>query len=237
MSDNSRLTEQERPHQLYGRQKSRPLTERKKRLLTTLLPRLEPGEAAVGEALDLRSLFEPGVKVWLEIGFGGGEQLLHLAAAHRHDGFVGVEPFVNGAAKLLVGLDDLQLTNVRVRMGDARPFLAGLTEGCVDEALVLYPDPWPKSRHHKRRLLQSEVVGELARVVRPGGTLRIASDIPSYVDFALENVLAHGAFEWTAERAQDWRERPSLLIRTRYEAKAVREGRSPAYLTFQRRDG
>ncbi len=174
--------------------------------------------------------------VWLEIGFGGGEHLAALAAAHPEVGILGVEPFINGVAKLLRAIEDHELGNVRVLMDDARLLLKSLPENSIERAFVLFPDPWPKMRHHKRRIVNTETVTELARVIHPGGELRLATDDPDYARWMLAAMLAERQFAWLAERAADWRDRPGDWPPTRYEAKALAAGRRPVYLRFARLD-
>ena len=185
--------------------------------------------------LDPALLFEPGPRaVWLEIGFGGGEHLATLAALHPDVGFLGVEPFINGVAKLLRAVETQSLANVRVLRDDARLLLKALPDASVERAFVLFPDPWPKLRHQKRRIVNPETVADLARVVRPGGELRLATDDPGYARWMLAVMLGERRFAWQAERAADWQERPGDWPGTRYEAKALAAGRRPTYLRFAR---
>ena len=176
--------------------------------------------------------------VWLEVGFGGGEHLAWQAARHLGTLMIGAEPFVNGAAKLLSQIDEQNLTNVRVRHGDARDLMAAMPDGCLDRLFVLHPDPWPKRRHHKRRIVNQDLLREAHRLLAPGAALRVSSDIPDYVRWTLMQVRrqreAGPGFAWTAERPADWQDRPDDWPQTRYEAKARREGRPPAYLAFVR---
>jgi tRNA (guanine-N7-)-methyltransferase len=218
----------------YGRRKGKPLSARKERLLKDLLPRLR---------LDLKQrapdrlteLFPLPVKdIWLEIGFGSGEHLLWQAEHNKDVGFIGCEPFINGMASLLGAVEDRGLKTIRVHDGDAREVLAWLPDGSIGRAFLLFPDPWPKKRQLKRRLLAPDTVSELARVLSPGGELRFASDNGDYAAHALLLMRQSGAFTWTAERATDWRERPAGWPETRYERKAMSEGRKSAYLSFRR---
>jgi tRNA (guanine-N7-)-methyltransferase len=185
-------------------------------------------------ALDPADLFPDAKDIWLEIGFGGGEHLAWQAQHHPDVGLIGAEPFINGTAKLLSKIDDEAIANIRILPGDARPMLEKLPEASIGRAFLLFPDPWPKSRHHKRRFVQTWVLDELARVLKDGAEFRVASDIAGYVAWTLERVMPHPAFEWTAERPSDWRQRPGDWPQTRYEAKAIKAGRRPAYLTFRR---
>lgn len=169
------------------------------------------------------------------MGFGGGEHLAAQAAAHPETGFVGCEPFLNGVAKFLVRAEDEALGNVRVFADDARLLLDALPDACVGRAFVLFPDPWPKARHHRRRFIAPGNLDALARVLRDGAELRMASDDMGYVRWMLFHTLGHGAFDWTARGAADWRERPDDWPATRYEAKALERGARCAYLRFRRR--
>ncbi|WP_048645316.1 tRNA (guanine(46)-N(7))-methyltransferase TrmB [Nitratireductor soli] len=186
---------------------------------------------------DLGSLFaDPVETVRLEIGFGGGEHLFSEVARHPQTGFIGVEPFVNGMAKMASAIVDAGGLpgNLRVYNDDATVLLDWLPEGGLSGIDLLYPDPWPKKRHWKRRFVSPVNLDRFARVLRPGGLFRFASDIDTYVDWTLQHCRAHPAFEWRAGSAEDWRTPYGGWPGTRYEAKAVREGRTPAYLTFRR---
>jgi tRNA (guanine-N7-)-methyltransferase len=218
----------------YGRRKGHALSARKERLLHELLPTLRlPLDQPAPHPLT--QLFPTGVgEVWLEIGFGSGEHLLWQAEHHAHVGLIGCEPFINGVASLLGGIEARELDVIRVHDGDARDVLAWLPPSSISRLFVLFPDPWPKTRHAKRRLLSPETVGEFARVLVQGGELRFASDSGDYAGQVLIALLTSGAFEWTALRAADWRIRPPDWPPTRYEGKALSEGRKPAYLSFRR---
>ena len=182
--------------------------------------------------LDLAALF--GARpVWIEVGFGGGEHMVHQAVRHPEVGIIGCEPYINGVAMLLGKLRSAEVGNVRIHPGDVRDLFDVLPDRSLDRAFVLYPDPWPKKRHHRRRFVTPEYLDPLARKLKPGAELRIATDIPDYVRQALEEVPRAG-FVWLAERPADWRAPWSDWISTRYEQKALREGRAPHYLTFRR---
>jgi tRNA (guanine-N7-)-methyltransferase len=218
----------------YGRRKARPLSERKGRLLETLLPAVRlPLAAPVPSPLQ-RLFAEPVSEVSLEIGFGSGEHLLWQAEHHRAIGFIGCEPFINGVSSLLGQIEACGIKTIRIHNGDGREVLDWLPDASLGRVFLLFPDPWPKKRHQKRRLLTSETVGQLARVLKPGGAFRFASDDGDYAGEALRLTLANGAFAWTAEGARDWRCRPSDWPETRYERKALSAGRKPAYLSFRR---
>ena len=219
---------------VYGRRKGHRLSPRQQQLLDRTLPGLRLDLAAPAPRA-LESLFPAPVReVWLEIGFGAGEHLAWQAGAHPDVGFIGCEPFVNGVAKLLVQIVEQGLGNVRIHDEEAHGLLAWLPERSLGRVFVLFPDPWPKKRHHKRRLLSPPTLAALARAMRPGAELRVATDIGDYARFTLASARRAGPFTWTANRAADWRERPADWPETRYERKAAREGRRACYLTFLR---
>ena len=172
--------------------------------------------------------------IWLEIGFGGGEHLFARAQANPDRGLIGCEPFVNGVAKLLTLVDAAGLENVRIHDDDARLLLDVLPDACIERVFLLYPDPWPKARHNKRRFINPENLDQLARIMVPGAELMFASDIAANVRWTLAHIRRHPAFEWCASGPQDWRAPPARWPGTRYEAKALEAGRIPAYLSFRR---
>ena len=219
----------------FGRRKGKSLRPGRQRLVADLLPRLRVDIAEPPPA-DLRALFDaPLNDVRLEIGFGGGEHLVHESTGAPETGFIGVEPFLNGVAKALAAIDDEGLTNVRLFDDDATRLLDWLPTGSLARVDLLYPDPWPKRRHWKRRFVGPQNLARIARVLAPGGVFRFASDIGSYVNWTLGHVLANADLEWTARRSRDWNEPWEGRVTTRYEAKALREGRRPAYLVFRRK--
>jgi tRNA (guanine-N7-)-methyltransferase len=204
-------------------------------LIETLLPRLalDLDHAAPS---DLASIFAvPISDVRLEIGFGSGEHLIAAAQASPGTGFIGCEPFVNGMAKALAEIDARGVRNVRLHHGDATVVIDWLPAGSIGGIDLLYPDPWPKRRHWKRRFVQDQRLRELARLLRPGALFRFASDSADYAAWTLIRLLRSPDFMWTAERADDWRRPWPGFDSTRYEAKAMREGRAPCYLVFERR--
>lgn len=218
----------------FGRRKGHPLRARQAELFDTLLPRL---------ALDLRehaptnlsALFPRLVEhVRLEIGFGGAEHLVAEAQVHPSSGFIGCEPFVNGMAKALVAIDELGLGNIRLHHGDAVELLSWLPPQSLARVDLLYPDPWPKRRHWKRRFVSDANVAAFARVLKVGGEFRFATDWADYAEWTLLRLLRSRDFTWVAEQADDWRKPWAGFSGTRYEAKAKREGRAPAYLIFRR---
>ena len=226
--------EHKRTGAFFGRRKGHPLRPRQAALLDTLLPRLAIDLSAPAPS-DLRSLFKNVDDVRLESGFGGGEHLIAEAERHPRCGFIGIEPFVNGMAKALAAIDERKLENIRLHHGDATDMLAWLPAASLLRFDLLYPDPWSKRRHWKRRFVQDRTVAEIARIVRPGGEFRFASDIADYVAWTLMRLMCSPDFNWTAEQASDWRLAWPGFSGTRYEAKAKREGRVPCYLIFRRR--
>jgi tRNA (guanine-N7-)-methyltransferase len=228
---------EERLIHTYGRRRGRRLRTSQQALLETLLPSLAI-DARSAEPIEPRGLFGGDTRaLWLEIGFGGGEHLAAQAAAHPDIGFIGCEPFVNGVVSLLAQIKARELRNVRLWPGDARALVARLPAQAVQRAFILFPDPWPKLRHHKRRLIAAPFLDALARVLAPGAELRVATDDRDYLVWILERLTGHPAFRWTAQSAADWRDRPADWPPTRYEQKAVAAGRRPTYLRFVRDGG
>lgn len=220
---------------LYGRRKGPRLRAHQAELVENLLPQLQidPADPRVCRP---ERLFDGGVEdVWLEIGFGGGEHLAWQARNNPGIGFIGCEPFINGIAKLLSAVETENLTNVRIFDGDAREVLAVLEDDVLARVFLLYPDPWPKRRHNKRRFVNQLTLAQIHRTLKSAGTFRVASDIPDYIRWALFEVRRHGGFDWLASSPDDWRQRPDDWPQTRYEAKAIREGRTPSYLEFHHR--
>ena len=218
----------------YGRRRGKTLKLPQAAALSELLPVIK---------LDLASPApEPLEQLWpvpvsqirLEIGFGGGEHLLHRAKASPEIGFIGVEPFVNSMAKMLGILEAEALENIRVHDDDAVQVLDWLPDASLDRIDLLYPDPWHKKKHWKRRFVSTVNLDRFARVLKPGDRFGFASDIDSYVNWTLQHIADHQSFEWRAETANDWREPWGDWPGTRYEAKAIREGRTPCYLEFER---
>ena len=225
-------------HKLYGRRKGPALSAHQEQLLETLLPQLA---LALEPERDPKNYFAAPVEdVWLEIGFGAGEHLLWQVEHHPRVGFIGAEPYVSGVAKLLSKLaaaDEARpkggLANrLRIYPDDAREILDALPDASLGRVFILFPDPWPKTRHHKRRFIQVDTLDALARVLRPGAEFRYASDDADYFNWTLERLMAHPAFAWSANCAQDWQTRPDDWPPTRYESKALHG--APAFLRFGR---
>jgi tRNA (guanine-N7-)-methyltransferase len=170
-----------------------------------------------------------GGPLWLEVGFGGGEHLVHMAALNPQVAIIGAEPFVNGIAMLLGKIRAAAVTNLHLHPGDVRDLFDVLPDACLHRVFLNYPDPWPKARHHRRRFVTPEYLRPLSRVTAPGAELRVATDIPDYVRQTLEEVPQAG-FSLLDQGGIPWADWPS----TRYEQKALREGRVPHYLTFRR---
>jgi tRNA (guanine-N7-)-methyltransferase len=223
-----------RERAFVGRRKGHRLRPHQSALLETLLPRLAIDLAAAAPA-DLAALFPHAVgAVRLEIGFGGGEHLFAQASAEPGVGFIGCEPFVNGMAKILALIEAGKTDNVRLFAGDAVDLLGWIPAAALARIDLLYADPWPKRRHWKRRFVQDDTVAMIARVLRPGGIFRFATDVEDYAAWTLERLLRAPDFAWTAQCADDWRLPWPGFAGTRYEAKARREGRRPCYLEFRR---
>jgi tRNA (guanine-N7-)-methyltransferase len=217
----------------FGRRKGHALRPRQAALFDALLPRLAVDLSAPPPA-DLRRLFDDVSEVRLEIGFGGGEHLIAEAMRQPRTGFIGSEPFVNGMAKALALIDEHKIDNIRLHHGDASELIAWLPPASLARADLIFPDPWPKRRHWKRRFVQDESVAAIARLLRPGGEFRFATDIADYAAWTLVRLLRSREFTWTAERAEDWRRPWAGFSGTRYEAKAKAAGRTPCYLIFRR---
>ena len=228
--------EAERPPEkrLHGRRKGRPLSPRRTGVVARMRTEigLDPTTPSPGDAAALFPV--PVGDVRLEIGCGAGEHLVHEAKGAPGTGFIGVEPFEQGFARMAAAIDEAGLRNVRIFSDDATLILDWLPDASLARVDLLYPDPWPKRRHWKRRFISDANLDHIARALRPGGELRVASDIPAYIDWTLLTVLPRREFDWTARRADDWRRPWEGWPGTRYEAKAIRAGRVPAYLTFER---
>ena len=214
---------------LYGRRKGPKLSARQAGLRRTLLGELAyaPGRRPAGQ-------FPNSVReLWLEVGFGAGEHLVWQAEQHSDVGLIGAEPYEMGVAKLLTKLEEKPLNNVRIYEGDGRDIIEALPDASLGRFFLLFPDPWPKTRHHKRRFLQMAMLDQLARVLKPGAELRFATDDKSYLPYALERLLAHPAFVWLAAGPPDWKTRPADWPPTRYETKAIKG--PPTFFRFARR--
>lgn len=220
---------------LYGRRKGKRLRAGRKALIDSNLSSLKINLDNCLEPLTGENLFRRRVDaLWLEIGFGSGEHIAAQAMAHPNIGFIGAEVFENGIASLLQHCEQKNLPNIRIFNDDVRALIPALEGGALERVFLLYPDPWPKTRHAKRRFICAESLSKLARVMAPGAELRIATDHPTYIRWCLLHGPIHPYFDWKVSSPDDWRQRPSDSIATRYEEKALREGRSPVYLNLTR---
>ncbi|KAF0231862.1 MAG: hypothetical protein FD175_423 [Beijerinckiaceae bacterium] len=219
--------------QLYGRSKGKALRAAQVGRMATMLPALAIDVAALKDEPAALFSGQPEA-LMLEIGFGGGEHLAAMAKLHPEIGYFGVEPFLNGVAKLLAAIEQDGLTNIRALRGDAREVLAALPDASLDRVYLLYPDPWPKRRQRKRRIVDDDFLAEVARVLKQGCELRFATDIDDYAGWTLARIAQQDTLVWCAETADDWRQPWPEWHRTRYEEKALREGRVPGYFRFRR---
>ena len=220
----------------HGRRRGRRLRSHRQNLLAGLLPELRVTLPAAGERLDPARLFpQRPSRLWLEIGFGSGEHLVEQARRHPDLGLIGCEVFVNGVASLVGQVERLGLANLRIFDDDARLLLEALPDASIDRAFLLFPDPWPKTRHAKRRFVGPSNLAAMARILADNAELRLATDDLGYVRWALQNLINHPDFGWRAASAGDWRNPPSDWVETRYQRKAVAAGRPAVFLCFQRR--
>lgn len=226
--------ELDRARTFFGRRKGHKLRKRQAELFDTLLPRLAVDLSRSAPA-DLCTLFAaPVTDIQIEIGFGGGESMIAQAIARPRTGFIGIEPFANGMAKALAAIERETLTNVRLHFEEAASLIAWLPDASAERVDLIHPDPWPKRRHWKRRFVQDATIAQLARILRPGGELRFATDVADYATWTLQRLLRAPAFDWTAQSADDWREPWPGFVPTRYHAKAAREERRSCFLIFRR---
>jgi len=225
----------EAPKRLFGRRIGHRLSKRQTQLWDELLPRLSIDIECDADRPLSTTFDHPVREVWLEIGFGGGEHLAWQALQHPDIGFVGVEPFINGVAKLLSEIEERQIRNIKIHPGDARDLVPLLAETSIARAFVLFPDPWPKKRHHKRRLICADFLEQLGRVMKPEAELRVATDISDYARTMLLAVARSSYFEWCPSQPSDWRDRPADWPSTRYEQKALNAGRHCTYFRFRRK--
>lgn len=226
-------SEKQKKYHFHGRRYGRPLNASRKDALETLLPELEftPDRPLAEQFAPLKPQ-----QLWLEIGFGNGEHLAAQAAAHPEIAMIGCEPFINGVAALMKQIRDQGIENIRVWPDDARVVLDNLPEQSLDRVFILFSDPWPKKKHHRRRVIQTDTLDKLARLMKDGAELRIATDFPDLAAWSLSHVLRHAGFDWQAHKADDWRIRSADWPPTRYEEKAVGHGAKPVYLRFVRRN-
>jgi len=222
--------------QFYGRRQGHKLRPNRQALIDDVLPRLRVQVPSDGGALDLDAMFSgPVSDIWLEVGFGGGEHLAAQAAAHPQIGFIGCEPFLNGVANVLSLIDNNGLTNVRLLDDDVRKLFPALPAAVFGRIYALFTDPWPKTRHHRRRFINDDTVAELERLLKDDGELRLASDHMGYVDWMLDHLTDRDDLIWQARTKRDWTDPPTDWVETRYEKKAKTKGLRSAYLRFSRR--
>ena len=223
------------PLRFYGRRKGRPLSSAQQRRLDEMLPKLIlPAGPHTRDSLAVCFAVPPQTPLSLEIGFGGGEHLSALATNSPDTAFIGAEPYVNGIVSLLRHIDEQNLQNIRIWPDDVRLMLGNLPEASLSSVYVMFPDPWPKVRHLRRRIFNPIMLNRLAFCLKPGGRLRFASDHPVAKSWLLAEALRHPAFSWTADSAKDWRERPADWPQTRYMEKGLREGRASSCFDFKR---
>jgi tRNA (guanine-N7-)-methyltransferase len=223
-----------RQRAFYGRRKGHKLRARQAVLFDTVLPHLAL-DLSHPAPRELRDLFAvPVTEVRLEIGFGGGENMIAQAQAQPLVGFIGVEPFANGMAKALSAIASAGLRNIRLHYDDAAALIAWLPGAALDRIDLIHPDPWPKRRHWKRRFIQDATIAQFARLLQSGGEVRFVTDIADYAAWTLQRFLRSSEFEWTARNADDWRKAWPDFVNTRYHAKAARAARAPCFLVFRR---
>ncbi|MCH9809205.1 MAG: tRNA (guanosine(46)-N7)-methyltransferase TrmB [Alphaproteobacteria bacterium] len=239
MTNDSKIVHQDTVEEVaelrsFGRRRGRAMSPRQKQLMADALPGLSLDLTAPAPE-NLAELFSPPIReVWLEIGFGGSEHLIWQAENNPDVGLIGCEPFEDGVVKAVSSIEQNALGNVRLHADDARDVLRWLPEASIDRAFILFPDPWPKKRHVRRRLVNAKLFEAMGRVMKPGAQLRIGTDIGDYLRTMLIAFQHQSAFKWPCAGPQEWRRRPADWPQTRYEQKAVREGRRSYYLSFVR---
>ncbi len=220
----------------YGRRKGKALTKTLQQRFEDVLPNISIDLSVVPSPLCAKSLFDTPINdIWFEVGFGGGEHLLWQAQHHPHIGFIGCEPFVNGTAKLLRGVEQEKLTNIRIYMDDARHIMDICDDASIGRAFALFGDPWRKYRHRYRRFISPDTLNRFARILKNDAILRVATDHPVYLQWILKHVPIHPDFEWLDKGRNDWLNRPDDWPATRYEHKAIKQGRTPHFLSFKRK--
>lgn len=218
----------------FGRRRGKKLRPGREHLVDELLPKIK-FDITRAPSEQFTNTFPDKINdIWLEIGFGGGEHLAAQALAHPEVGFIGAEPFINGVAKLVTTINAENISNIRIWPDDVRMIFPEIPDNTLGKIFILFPDPWPKKRHAKRRLLSNETLDEIHRIMKPGAELVVASDHVDYVRFALFQISSHSGFEWLAQSAQDWRNQPQGWTQTRYEEKALAKGIKATYLVFSR---
>jgi tRNA (guanine-N7-)-methyltransferase len=220
----------------YGRRSGRKLRPRRQGLFDNLLPQIRIDLPSDDGMVDLPELFPASMQtIWMEIGFGTGEHLAELATRHPEIGFIGCEPYVNGVAALLSKINENDLSNIRIFDDDVRLLIPRLPEACLRRLFVLFADPWPKTRHHRRRITVPDNLAEFARLLGDGGEMLFASDQHDFAAWSLSNILRQSNFEWLARCRADWTEEPAGWVPTRYQMKAGNKGLAPVFLRLRRR--
>ena len=227
-------TDRRRDGAFFGRRKGYALRSHQLNLMQTLLPVLlvDDAKARISPALLFGDLKQ---EIHIEIGFGGGEHLIARAMQNPDIGYIGCEAYVNGVAKLLNQIDQLKIKNIRIHPGDALEICKILPAGSIHRLYILYPDPWPKVRQRKRRIISDDNLKVFEKILKTGAELRFATDIDDYSAWTLSHIARSIGLQWNPSSSSDWIEPWQDWTRTRYEAKAIREGRSPAYFRFLRR--
>ena len=226
--------EQQEKRGFYGRRIGRPLRPARKALIADVLPPLQIDLSQ--DVIDPAALFPDVKEQWMEIGFGDGEHLAALVHNNPEVGFIGIEPFINGMANFLSRIADLKSPNLRVHMDDAIPVVQKIKSASLNRLYVLNPDPWPKTRHHKRRIINQTNLDEFTRILKPDGKLILATDVDELAEWMVTHCANHSALEWSAETSEDWKTAPDWWeLTTRYAAKGLEAGRVQSYLVFEKR--
>lgn len=227
----------ERRRTVYGRRWGRPLNASRMAALDDLLPLYKPDESLLNNGQHSPdAFFSRKYKNYvLEVGFGNGEFLSELCQNNPDTGYIGCDPFLNGVSALLSDIKDSKPDNIRIWPDDALKIIHALEDASVQTVYVLNPDPWPKTRHHKRRFISQENLNHLSRILYDGGRLVMATDVDDLAEWMLERTWSHPDFIWTARSSEDWAKLPDDMIRTRYANKGIRAGRKQTYLVFQRK--
>lgn len=219
----------------FGRRHGRKLTDERQRLFDSGLPEHVVALPKDGAQIDVAALFDDQREIRLEIGFGAGEHLACLAAQSPEIGFIGCEPFINGVANLLKEMEEQHINNIRIHADDARLLIEKLPPEIISKIYILFPDPWPKSKHHKRRIISKPMLAMLSRIQPSGGLLQLATDHENYGTWMLEHILASSDYEWLAKSQADWTTPPDDWVPTRYQQKTMKEGRIPLFINCRKR--
>lgn len=229
---------EQRKRQVHGRRQGRPLSASRQVTLDNVLPSLSLDATGLTQdgTLNPATLFSKKLpRFVMEIGFGNGEHLANMMRARPDAGYIGAEPFINGMTAFLKEIQDTPQDNIRVWMDDALLVVRSLAPASLDALYILNPDPWPKKRHNKRRIVRLETLAEYHRVLKPGGDLIMATDVDDLAEWMLTQTIQHGGFDWQAECAADWKNKPTDWFSTRYENKGKEAGRSQSYILFKKK--